>query len=234
MNILALDTSSDTLHLALDTGSSYLGTTRTIGRKFSEELVLRMKAICEEAGISLSELSLIVCANGPGSFTGLRVGMAAAKGISLAGGIPLVSLSTMDILHYPLRHVSLPVLCVLDAKKQRYYSALFHRGKRITADTDATLGMLCDLTADHDEIVVTGPDAEEAARRLGDEVTLRGMTKKIHVDDLFHRDHGQSMIILGKNLYEREGADDIGSGPTYIRKSDAELSLEERDAHIIT
>ena len=234
MNILALDTSSDTLHVALRAHGAYLSTTRTIGRKFSEELVPRLKTLCEEAGITLRELSLIVCTNGPGSFTGLRVGMAAAKGISLAGNSPLVSLSTMEILHYPLRHAELPVLCIMDAKKQRYYSALFHQGKRVTKDADATIAMLCDTISSYGEVLVTGPDAARAAKGIRDEVTHRGLSIKIHTDDLEHRDYGESMIILGKMLYDREGPDDIGSGPTYIRKSDAEVSLEERNAHTTT
>jgi hypothetical protein len=66
---------------------------------------------------------------------------------------------------------------------------------------------------------------------LRDEITKRGGKTIFYIDTLKHRNYGESMIILGKILLEEEGPDDIGSGPTYIRKSDAEVSLEERDAN---
>ena len=65
MNVLALESASDVLHLALQTDSLFLGETRTVGRRFSEELVLRMMTLCEEAHIKLKDLDLIVCTIGP-------------------------------------------------------------------------------------------------------------------------------------------------------------------------
>lgn len=229
MNIIAVDTSSDILHITLQTKTAHISQTQTIGKKFSEELVPRMVAICAEAQISLRELDLIVCSNGPGSFTGLRVGMAACKGIALAGGIPLVSLSTLEVFAYPLQHASMPVLVVLDAKKQRYYGALFQAGERLSRDSDATVGKLSDIIAPFDSVLLSGPDAGKLEPLLRDEVTRRGLSTKIFLDNLQYRDYGESMILLGKNLLESAGPDDIGSGPTYIRKSDAELSLEEKN-----
>lgn len=228
MNILAVESASDTLHIALQTPEQYISHTHTIGRKFSEELVPRMKALCEEAHIRLKDLSLVVCSNGPGSFTGLRVGMSAAKGIALAADIPLVSLSTMEIHAFPLRHAGIPVLCVLDAKKHRFYGALFDHGNRIVKDTDATIGMMADMVAPYPAVLLAGPDASRALPLLGDEVTKRGLHTKLLLDELKFRDYGESMIILGRNLLDQSGPDDIASGPTYIRKSDAEVSLEEK------
>lgn len=232
MNILALDTSGDTLHIALQTPNTFISTTRKIGRRFSEELVPRLRMICEDAGITLSELTLIVCTNGPGSFTGLRVGMSAAKGISLAGNIPLVSLSTMDIFSFPLMHAALPVLIILDAKKQRFYCALYRDGERLTSDRDASVDEILEMVAPYGEVLLSGPDAMVFMRVSGDEVTHEGKVIKFHIDSLKMRDYGESMILIGKKLFESEGPDDIASGPTYIRKSDAEVSLEKRNAHI--
>lgn len=233
VNILALETSGEVLHLALKTDRDFISHTQTIGRQFSEELVPRLISLCGEAGLALADLSLIVCANGPGSFTGLRIGMAAAKGVALAAGIPLVSLDTMDILAYPLSHSRLPVLCAVDAKKQRYYCALFKNGKRESNDMDASIPSIADLIGGYDELLVTGPDAQELAALLRDEITKRGGKTIFYIDTLKYRNYGESMIFLGKKLLKEEGPDDIGSGPTYIRKSDAELSLEERDANNI-
>lgn len=232
MNVMALETSSDVLHLALSTEKDFICTTRTIGRHFSEELVVRMKQMCGELSITLADLSLIVCTNGPGSFTGLRVGMAAAKGVALAAGIPLVSLDTMEIFADPLRDVEMPLLCVMDAKKRRYYAALFQKGERLTVDMDVSLDTICDEITTFDGVMVTGPDAPMVAAALRDEVTKRNKSTIIYLDSLRYRSYGETMIRLGKKLLEEQGPDDIGSGPTYIRKSDAEVSLLERQAKI--
>jgi tRNA threonylcarbamoyladenosine biosynthesis protein TsaB len=232
VNILALETSSDVLHLALSTERQFIGSTCTVGRQFSEELVVRMKDLCAEASLKLADLSLLVCSNGPGSFTGLRVGMAAAKGVALAANIPLVSLGTMEIIAYPLSHAGMPVLAVMDAKKQRYYAAVFEAGERTTVDMDASVPVICDHIDRYEEILVTGPDAMKIVPALRDEVTIRGKTTKIFLDPLRYRSYGETMIQLGKKLLEEKGPDDIGSGPTYIRKSDAEVSLEERNAKL--
>lgn len=230
MNVLALESASDVLHLALQTDSLFLGETRTVGRRFSEELVVRMKALCNEANIRLKELDLIVCTNGPGSFTGLRVGMAAAKGVALGAGIPLVSLSTTEIMYYPLSLSELPVLTIMDAKKRRYYAALFQKGRRLMQDMDLPIEALCKEIAAYPEIIITGFAASSVVERLRDKVTLDGASTKIYLDPLTYRSYGESMIHLGKKLLTEQGPDDIGSGPTYIRKSDAEVSLEERNA----
>ena len=228
MNTLALDTASDILHLALETDAGYFSETRTVGRRFSEELVVRMKSLCASAGLQLTDLDLIVCTNGPGSFTGLRVGMAAAKGVALAASIPLVSISTMEIMSYPLASVETPVLAVMDAKKKRYYGAFFTKGVRMSPDCDMSVRQLCERIGEYPSVIITGNDAEKVAALISDEVTQLAISTNISVDSLHYRDYGESMIQIGKNLLNTRGADDIGSGPTYIRKSDAEVSLEER------
>jgi len=228
MKIMAVETAGDALHLALQTEREYFSTTSTLDRRFSEELVLRMQNLCTEGGIKLADLSLIVCANGPGSFTGLRIGMAAAKGVSLAANIPLVSLSTLEIYQYPLAFSDIPVVCALDAKKNRFYCALFIRGERQSADMDVTVARMCDLIASYPRVIVTGRDAGNLASQAAKELERRNLTVSVLADPLAYRDYGESMILLGKELFEKNGPDDIGSGPTYIRKSDAQVYLEER------
>ena len=90
------------------------------------------------------------------------------------------------------------------------------------------LGDTGDRIVGFDGILVTGPDSRKVADALRDEVTKRGKTTKIYLDSLQYRSYGESMIQLGMELLQKHGPDDIGSGPTYIRKSDAEVSLEER------
>lgn len=234
MNILAMETATDVLHLALQTESGFCSETHTVGRRFSETLILKIQDICSRQDLAIGDLDLVVCTNGPGSFTGLRVGMASAKGISLAQSIPLVSLSTMQIMQYPLSLTTHIVLPLIDAKKQRFYGALFKEGVRLTDDTDLTMEQIATMITPFEEVVLTGYDASRAIGALRDEVTKRAIHTKIYLDPLKFRNYGESMIQLGKKLFEAEGPDDIGSGPTYIRKSDAEVSLLERNAKTLS
>jgi tRNA threonylcarbamoyladenosine biosynthesis protein TsaB len=226
VNILAFDTSTDILNIAIKTEKQYFSTTHSIGRKFSEELVLRLKSALKEVDLEFRDLSLIVVAKGPGSFTGLRVGMAVAKGLSSASNTPLVSLSTTELYANPLKLAQSVILPLIDAKKKRFYTALFKDGKRLSADKDLTIEQIGTLIADLDTVILTGSDANEAHPSLCDEVTSRNLSIKILLDNLSYRDYGLSMITLGRKLFEEQGADEITSGPTYVRKSDAELSLE--------
>ncbi len=228
MNIIALDTASDRLHLAIETGSAYMSMTKSAGRRFSEELVPQMISICADAQLKLSNLDLIVCANGPGSFTGLRVGMAAAKGVALGADIPLVSISTMDMYQYPLQNQTSVVIPVMDAKKSRFYCPVFQNGMRLSADLDITPEELCPLIVRFSEVLITGPDSQYFSILLSQALATEKSTTKVLADHLQHRDYGESLIQLGRMALEKRGPDPISSGPTYIRKSEAELSLKER------
>ncbi|MHC1692250.1 MAG: tRNA (adenosine(37)-N6)-threonylcarbamoyltransferase complex dimerization subunit type 1 TsaB [Sphaerochaetaceae bacterium] len=231
MKVLAIDTASDSLDLALENAQAFFSTTSLAGRRYSEELVPRMIAMCAQGDLALSDLDLLVCANGPGSFTGLRVGMAAVKGVALGASIPLVSLSTMEVYQYPLKALKQPVVPVLDAKKDRFYCAIFIEGQRITSDLDSTPEEFADLVSSYPSIVVTGPDAALFAPLLEEALQKRHSATLVCPDHLSHRDYGEALIQLGKALLKSRGPDDIGMGPTYIRKCEAELSLEAREAH---
>lgn len=229
MRIMAINTAQGALHLALQTEAGYCSTVSTLEEHVSEKLVPRMRNLCGEAGITLAELSLLVCAHGPGSFTGLRVGMAAAKGVSLAAHIPLVSLSTMEIYQYPFAFCSTPVLPALDAKKRRFYCALFKHGVRLSEDLDATPSQVYDMLSIFDTVLITGPNGSDLAEKLREDPSYRSLADRMIVDYLFYRDYGESMIRLGIERYKTHGADTSMQGPVYIRKSDAQLVREEED-----
>ena len=230
MKTIALDTASDSLHLVLETDTTYASIVKSAGRRYSEELVPQMIALCTEAGIKLANLDLVICANGPGSFTGLRIGMAASKGIAMAADIPLVSLSTLEVYYYPVRQMDIPVVSVLDAKKNRFYCAVFHQGVRLTPDFDSTPEELCTHLTQFPTIFLTGPDAAIFAPKLIEAIAANDLNTLVVIDDLHHRDYGEALLALGKKLLLTRGPDDLGIGPTYIRKSEAELSLQERIA----
>lgn len=154
--ILAVDTAGPTLGIALIEGKNHVyhfdhrGAMRHV-----EQIVPQLRSALDTAGWSVSTLSAVAVAGGPGSFTGLRVGMAAAKAVALAAGVALYAPDTLAALARTevLLNAEAPPLLVptLDARKQRYYTALFRRSgdrvERVTEDQDIGLGELLGLFA---------------------------------------------------------------------------------------
>ena len=230
MNILATDTSSQALCVAIRT-DSYFESRTSEGRSLqhSEKLMPTVIELCRNAGIETKDIDLFACTRGPGSFTGLRIGMAAFKGMAYAAGKPLVSVSTMEVLANCIPCFDGAIVTVLDAKKQRWYLGAFEKqtsGKatRLLPDTDGTEADLAQVLAPYSRVLVTGPDAQAFAPKLA---ALFG-DKQIITDNTSGETRARTLISCALDRFETDGPDDIGQGPVYLRKSDAEIALEEK------
>ena len=229
MNILAVEGSHDVVHLAIKGKSIHYSLSRTIGRRYTEELMPLIESALETFSMKCKDIDLLVCSKGPGSFTGLRVAMSTIKGISLALGIPYVSVSTLETFAYPLMHAHCPVLVVLDAKKQRYYGAIFENGERKTSDLDLTIEEICNLVTLYPSCIISGPDALRVKNEIDEIKDNFANFPTLILDNIQNREYGPAMISLGEAFYQLHGMDDITSGPTYVRLSDAEVSLRENN-----
>lgn len=231
MIILAADTSSQALSVALKTDSFFEERT-SAGRsvQHSERLVPTITELCKDAGITTKDIEVLACTRGPGSFTGLRIGMSALKGMAYALDKPLVSVSTMEVLANAVPCFDGAVVTVMDAKKQRWYLAAFEKksedaAKRIMPDTDGTQADLLTVLEPYEKVLVTGPDAQLFSPILK---SVYGTSKLIITDTAPNKAVSVSLIDCALRKLEKDGPDDIGQGPVYLRKSDAEIALEER------
>ncbi len=220
MNILAFDTSADFLNIALKTKNSFYEVNHRIGLKHSEHLLPEVEHLLSSARLKASELDLIVCTRGPGSFTGLRIGFATAKGLSQGADVPLVSISTLDLYAEDAVLAHAVTVPVIDARKKRFYAAVYCDGKSITEELDIAS---VDLAAQLDPevpVVLTGPDAPLFLKELG-ETRL-----DVSIDPGCLRGHGRSLIALGLARFKEAGVDPDGQGPVYLRKSEAEIARD--------
>ncbi|MEF2073791.1 tRNA (adenosine(37)-N6)-threonylcarbamoyltransferase complex dimerization subunit type 1 TsaB [Consotaella aegiceratis] len=96
-----------------------------IGRGHAERLMDILSSVLAEASAEFADIGKIAVTVGPGSFTGLRVGVAAARGLALARGVPAVGVSTLEALAEPHLDRGDPVLAVIDAKRGELYAALY-------------------------------------------------------------------------------------------------------------
>ncbi len=240
MNVLVCDTSSQALTTGLFTDT--FKEVRTLqGRtvQHSERLVPTVIELCNDARIDTKDIDLLVCTRGPGSFTGLRIGMAAFKGMAFALGKPIVSVSTLETYASCVGCIGAfegAVVPVIDAKKQRWYLAAFAKSNnrsndgeslsRLIPDTDGTEADLVGALSPYCNVLVTGPDAQAFAGMLT--ISQCFKDKHIFVDTKANEAIATALYELGVKQYSTTGADDIGQGPVYLRKSDAEIALEEK------
>jgi len=147
MRILALETSAVAASVAVcdDEALIALNFQRT-GLTHSATLMPMINAMLQNAGLSMSEIDLIAVAAGPGSFTGLRIGVSAAKGLAWSLDKPCANVSTLEAMAWQLSGMDGIVCAAMDARRQQVYNALFELKngipKRITPDRAISLADL--------------------------------------------------------------------------------------------
>jgi tRNA threonylcarbamoyladenosine biosynthesis protein TsaB len=238
--ILALDTATSILSAALGTeDGAYWYREVNAGLTHSEILMDLVDNLFKSAALQPKDLKAVACMKGPGSFTGLRIGFAAAKGIALAMGIPLLACPTLDcIAHswaaHPWAARTGLVIPLLDARKQRFYAALYAEGKRISPEMDANAAAIaaaiigCIHSAGPEPIILTGPDAPLFLSRLesleGPEPRPALDPGRLRLDPFYAKGRGLELLAVAKNrlIMNNNRQNDVMSGPEYIRMSDAE------------
>ncbi len=163
--ILALDTSTRTASLALFDGTTVLSeTTWLAGREHSTRLLVETQIAFERVGRTPEELTGMAVAQGPGSFTGVRVALSVVKGIAGGLGIPAWGVSSLDVLALAAEPSTLPVCAVIEAGRGRYATALYKDGR---ASEEAHLTTADDLLKPLSEpTVVVGELAPDLRGRL--------------------------------------------------------------------
>lgn len=131
MFVLAVDTSSKALSVALAEEGKILGERQSfLGYNHSETLLPTVMTLLRDSGLSLQELDLLACTTGPGSFTGIRIGLASMKTLAWELGKPLLGISSLAALAEPLAFLQdAYVLPVIDARGSRVYSSLYQQSK---------------------------------------------------------------------------------------------------------
>ena len=126
MKILALETSAKSVSAAVTENGAVLASAyQNRGLTHSVTLMPLIDGMLRTAGLSLDDIGLIAAANGPGSFTGLRIGVSAAKGLAWAKELPCCGVSTLAAMARNLAHMEGLIVCAMDARRDQVYNALF-------------------------------------------------------------------------------------------------------------
>ncbi|MFH0763047.1 MAG: tRNA (adenosine(37)-N6)-threonylcarbamoyltransferase complex dimerization subunit type 1 TsaB [Candidatus Omnitrophota bacterium] len=125
MKILAVDTSTNFLCLGLSDGHRFYEYNLELGRRLSSLLAPALKRTVEAAGWKLKDIDYLACGLGPGSFTGLRLGMAAVKGLGWALNKPLVGIPSLDILAAQVKEEGREIAVIVDARRGLVYCGIY-------------------------------------------------------------------------------------------------------------
>ncbi|MCO5732631.1 tRNA (adenosine(37)-N6)-threonylcarbamoyltransferase complex dimerization subunit type 1 TsaB [Rhizobium sp. SSA_523] len=164
MKVLAIDTAgADCSAAVFDASRTTVLAQETdlIGKGHAERLMAMIEKTMAAADLKLDDLDRIAVTVGPGSFTGIRVGVAAARGLALALSIPCVGVTTLETMaaSHLQRHPGQAVVAAMDAKREQIYAQAFSdAGEALSAPSILSLDELRQLLADH-EAQVTGSAA---------------------------------------------------------------------------
>lgn len=224
MKILALDTASATGSVALQDGHRLVAETLlNIKAVHSERLLVQVQQVLQAGNLALDELDLIAVVRGPGSFTGLRIGLATAKGLAQAARLPLIGISSLQLLAMNLPLCPVPICALLDARKKEVYTGFYHwdGGLPVPTGPELVLPPAEALGRIEGEVALVG-DAVELYRPLITEI----LGERGKVPALCHHQPRASAAATLAALLFRPGMqlDPAQLGPVYIRPSDAELT----------
>lgn len=225
MITLAVDTSSRSAGLALLRDEDVVAEwfVRLRQTTHSENVLPAVAALLSAAGLGIGDVRLFAVTQGPGSFTGLRVGVGLVKGLALSTGGAIVGVSTLDALAQNLAFASHGVCPVLDAKKGQIYTSLYR---------PAGTGGLEKI--EPDQAVEPSAFLERITKPvifLGDGVAAYGGLIRKLLPSLaffapanFHSVRPTAVALLALERYRRGESDDLMTfAPRYLRRSEAEI-----------
>lgn len=154
--LLAIDTSSDRAGLALFDGEALHECTWPAERKQTTQVPPRIAELLEREGLAVSDLAGIAVAIGPGTFTGLRVGLSLAKGLAMAEGLPIVGVPTLEATALPWTRAGRPIIAVLPAGRGRIVWQKFGRDPDGAAPVNGTPAELIEAVANLEVDAIVG------------------------------------------------------------------------------
>ena len=230
MIILAFDSTAKAASVAVADGEKLLALYNIDNGLTQSELLLPMaENMLASLKLTFDDVGLLACSVGPGSFTGVRIGVALVKGIAFGKNIPCVSVSTLDELAENLAGLDGIIVPCMDARRQQVYTATY-RGRngaleKLTEDRAIAISELAEELKTYDEPIYLSGDGYDVAKR-----GLEALGVKIKdTPKLLITENAYSVALIAKRMYdEGKYGTDLEIAPTYLRMPQAERERLER------
>ncbi|MBM3662516.1 MAG: tRNA (adenosine(37)-N6)-threonylcarbamoyltransferase complex dimerization subunit type 1 TsaB [Actinobacteria bacterium] len=230
MLILGIETATTQVGCAIGGHEGVLASVHAAkGRRHAEYLVPSIEFACERARVELSEIGVVAVDVGPGLFTGLRVGVAAAKSLAFALRVPMIGVSSLDLLAFRVRFSNRLIVTTVDARRSELYYACYRQVPGgVQRVTDHQIGtpddLASELLASGEEVLLVG----EGAQRYSE--AFDGLAKVELVDPGSSYPSAEALVELAharalREQFERSDAIE----PIYLRRPDAEINWSVRD-----
>lgn len=229
MIVLSIDSSSKVATAALLNNDEILGEYVINNKREHSVLLMPMiENLLKDCNLSIDDIDGYVVSKGPGSFTGLRIGMATIKGLSFGSSKPYISISTLDALAYSLIDFNGLICPIMDALRENVYTALYK-------NTNEKLeNILEPKPMDIDKLVELLKERNEDVIFTGDAISKHKDYIKANLPNAkFAPNHlsiikASSLGELGLNLLKSGKYDDPNSAPIYLKQPQAVRELERR------
>jgi tRNA threonylcarbamoyladenosine biosynthesis protein TsaB len=227
MKLLALETSTKMGSIAITDNDQLLGEFQiAIKDSFSEMLLLTIDYVLKSTGTSIHDVDGIALAQGPGSFTSLRIGMSVVKGIALKNKVPIIPIPTLDGLAHNLVYSSLLICPLIDARKGEVYTAFYKK----QADGNSLAKLTDDMVMAPERLI---DEIGEEAVFLGDGALLYGdfirnrLQKKAHFAPInLSYPRATALSLLALQIIEKDQVPKQSAlfEPLYVRSPEAEVN----------
>jgi len=230
MRVLAIDTSSIVASVAVVDESKLLGEiTFNYKKQHSTILLPMIDKLLKSLELEVSHMDGIACASGPGSFTGLRIGAATAKGLCHSVGKPLIGVPTLDGLAFNLAYTRGIICPIMDALRDNVYTSLYRweGGSFIKAEDYMALyidDLIEKLKVYNEDVIFLGDGVSVHRQRLSDELKDAALFLPPHLN----MQKASSIASIAIKRLEKGDIDDyLTFAPFYLRKSQAEREYDK-------
>ncbi len=239
MTVLAMDCASELMSVCLLRNDPPMRVVLRLdaGLTHGARLIPAIESVLASAGVDLTAIDLLACTRGPGSFTGLRIAMSTAKGLTASTEAPTAAVPSLEAIAHSARFWPGVVISAIDARKKRFYAALFADGQRLTPDLDAAPAAVARFIEQHTTerpILLTGPAAELLSQALHHHWEARNAAPAPSMDA---RTVPELVVDVRARGSVAEAVAELVSqaparyllsedeGPIYVRDSDAEIGV---------
>ncbi len=228
MNALAIDCAVSKISIAAKKDLQSVKLVLDIGSRQSEKLLPAIDFVMNELSLTPAELDYTAVTLGPGSFTGLRLGLSALKALNLANGTPLYGIPSLDAYALPYKDPVENVLSVIESKEDEFFYAFYSDGKKLRSEEDAPLEDILRQLDPERPVLVCGPGAKNFVERTRETASLYSVHSYEPENDAC-----ESLFISAERKIEaKEAPLEDYDGPLYVRKSEAEIVLEKKQAAV--
>ena len=230
MTIIAIDSSAKAASVCIANeekiiGEFFINTSLT----HSQTLMPMLEQLLKNTGMSVEQIGAVAVNAGPGSFTGVRIGVAAAKGLAFPKDLPCISVSTLDSMAYNLLDCDCIVCAVMDARCSQVYNAIFrikgNIAERLTEDRALSLSdLLLDIKNYEEKVLLVGDGAEisyEFLKNCASNVFLAPQNKRVQT--------ASSVALAALKMLAEDKTVSAGElMPVYLRLPQAQRELNAR------